>query len=92
MDVARKFIAGKFAPVPALVAELINGQTMVGEDVTLSNEVFSNTIPLYLQDINDAIKEIGSQAIFTVGIPGFFGVGTQTYQPSKKNKYGLPSF
>ena len=40
------FIAGKFAPVPALVAELINGQTMVGEDVTLSNEVFSNTIPL----------------------------------------------
>ena len=43
-----------------------------------------NTMPLYLQDINEALNQIGPWALFTVGVPAFFGVGVQTYEEKKK--------
>lgn len=79
-DVAERFLAGKLAPVPSLAYELLQGQKLFGEKLSLSNEVLENTIPLYLQDMDEAINQIGPEAIFTVGVPSFFGVGTQTYQ------------
>ena len=82
-DVAERFVAGKLSPVPSLVYELMQGQKLFGEKITLPKEIAENTIPLYLQDIKEAIQEIGPEAIFLTGVPAFFGVGVQTYQEKR---------
>ena len=80
LDVGQRFLAGKLAPVPSLIYELAQGQKLFGEKITLPKEIIENSIPLYLQDMGEAIDENGIEAIFTTGIPAFFGVGVQTYQ------------
>ena len=87
LDVAERFLKGKLAPIPRLITELMEGQKLFGEEITLEEEALNNTIPLYVQDIQEALEGIGPDAIFTVGIPGFFGVGVQTYiEQQKKGK------
>src|SRR3990167_3399573 len=88
LDVAERFIRGKLAPVPSLALELLEGQKLFGEKLDLKRESLENIIPLYLQDIGEAIKEIGPEAIFSAGIPAFFGVGFQVYQEKRaKNRF-----
>ena len=43
------------------------------------DEIASTLIPLTFQDLAEAVKDKGVSAIFTVGVPSTFGVGTQTY-------------
>jgi len=84
LDVATRFIKGKLAPVPSLVVELLEGQKIYGGDITLKEEAIERMIPMYIQDIDDAIKQFGPEAIFTTGVPAFFGTGVQTYEEKKK--------
>lgn len=84
-DVADNFLRGKLAPVPSLLVELLEGQKLFGEELSVPQEIYENTIPLYLQDMDDAIKELGIDALFTVGLPAFFGVGVQTYKEKKSS-------
>ncbi|OGZ58826.1 MAG: hypothetical protein A2728_00135 [Candidatus Spechtbacteria bacterium RIFCSPHIGHO2_01_FULL_38_11] len=85
------FGRGKLAPIPALAWDLIDGQNMIGQPVGLEKEAIEKLVPLYIQDLVDAYKEDGFGAAVAVGIPGFFGVGTQTYNSSSKNLPGLPN-
>lgn len=93
-DVALRFLRSKLAPVPSLVTDLMFGaKNVVGDDLTLGQEFLDNIIPLYMQDIAEAYNEFGPSALFTVGIPGFFGAGTQTFErnegsSSKSNSSG----
>lgn len=91
-DVAERFAVGKLAPIPNLVYELLEGQKLFGQKLNASQEVYENAVPLYIQDMREAIKEIGPEAIFTVGLPGFFGVGTQTYRDKGRAAARLNSF
>lgn len=84
LDVAARFFRGKLAPIPGLALELLEGQKLFGDPLTIDQKILDNSVPLYLQDIKDAMKELGPQALFEVGIPGFFGVGTQTYKEKQK--------
>ena len=83
-DVAERFFRGKLAPVPSLALELFEGSKMFGEELKFTQEVAENITPLYLQDIQEAFNQLGGSAMFTVGIPAFFGVGVQTYEEKKK--------
>lgn len=78
-DVGRRFLEGKAAPIPALALELLRGQKLHGEELTVSGTALNHLIPLYLQDMKESVNELGPEALFTVGVPGFFGVGTQSY-------------
>lgn len=81
LDVATRFLRGKLAPIPSLLLDILDGaKDSQGNPLNLSDEVKNNIIPLYLQDMDDAIKEFGPEALFSVGLPAFFGVGTQTYK------------
>lgn len=84
LDVAERFLRGKFAPIPSLALELFEGQKLFGEELAFTKEVTENTIPLYLQDIGEAFDQIGPWAMLTVGTPAFFGVGVQTYEEKRK--------
>lgn len=89
LDQTFNFFVGKFAPIPALVADLMRGQNLVGEPLDWKEETYEKVIPLYLLDIAEAMKE-NPTALATVGIPAFFGVSTQTYEATKK-KSQLPA-
>lgn len=82
LDKLVNFFVAKFAPIPSLGADLLRGTDAVGQPIQLEDKV----IPFYIKDLIDATKALGPSAIPTVGIPGFFGVGTQTYQPSAPKK------
>lgn len=83
-DVVGQFVIGKIAPGPSLIKELIDGQDLFGQKLTLSNEIAENTTPLYFQDLMEAIHEFGPSGIFSVGLPAFFGVGVQSFDPNDR--------
>lgn len=96
LDVAFRFLGGKLSPTISLIGDIIRGQKLFGDELTLEKELVEKTIPLYLQDIKEAYDELGAWGLLSVGLPGFFGVGTQTYEPrmtkrKKKSDIGIPS-
>lgn len=84
LDWAFKFFQGKLAPAPAFVADLLRGQTLLGEELRISEEAMDRLVPIYIQDIVDAVKESGVGAAAGVAVPAFFGVGTQAFSPREK--------
>jgi hypothetical protein len=82
-DVATSFARGKLAPVPSMAWNFISGTTPTGDDVTVLGEAKSHLMPLMVGDMKEAIKDRGVSALFTVGMPTIFGVGTSTYKPNQ---------
>lgn len=76
-----RFLRGKLAPVPSFITDLLQGETLIGKDVTLDQETYEKIVPIYIQDLADAVRELGVTGVFAVGVPGFFGIGTQVFQP-----------
>jgi len=89
-DVALQFMRGKLSPGVSSLIDLVNGQNVIGEKFNLSKEAYDNSIPLYIQDMIQAVEDLGPDAIWGIGIPGFLGVGTQTYDTQKKTGVGNP--
>lgn len=96
LSVVENFLRGKLSPTASMIADAIEGETAFGEKITAGSIVQRLAVPLYLQDIDEAIKTWGLDALFTVGVPGAFGVGVQTYQEAKPltarllSKAGVP--
>lgn len=79
-DLIGSFTRGKLSPTLSLALELISGRNAVGDKMTPTESIAKSLIPLYLKGIRDAYKEMGPSAFFRVGVPTFFGIGTQTYK------------
>lgn len=77
----RKFFENKLSPSTALAKDLLQGgKNYEGEDITITNELINKTMPLYLQDVKEAVEEEGWEFAFIAGFPALFGVGVQTYK------------
>ena len=81
MDVFGQFLRGKLSPVLGMAVDFVKGKDAVGNDVTIGGEAESHLLPLLYSDLKEAIKDRGVSALFTVGVPSIFGVGTNTYSP-----------
>lgn len=81
-DIVKRFIRGKLAPVPAIAVNFFSGETATGEKVTVAQQAEQALTPLLYSSLKESVKEKGVEALFTVGIPNVFGVGTQTYKPT----------
>jgi len=90
-DLIVRFFSGKLAPVPAFASDLLRGQTLVGDPLDWKQESFEKVVPLYIQDIMDAVREEGAAGILAIA-PAFFGLGVQAFPAfkHKKNKGILP--
>jgi hypothetical protein len=88
------FLRGKLAPVPSVAVDILSGENTIGKKLTtdwrgsnkeigMGEYLADHLLPLTATGLNDAIKDQGQKAWFTVGIPSVFGVGTQSYQPKK---------
>lgn len=76
------FGRGKLSPVAGMAVDLIKGRDIGGNKVTVGQEALQHFTPLLYSDLQQAMKDKGMSALFTVGIPSTFGVGVQTYTPT----------
>ena len=79
LDTVNRFFQGKLAPIPALAADILRGKTLVGEELSAETTLLNKVMPLWMQDLDDVIREEGVASVVGVGIPAFFGVGTQVF-------------
>lgn len=85
-SVIEKFIRSKMAPVPGTVWNLAEGRNMIGEEFGLK-DVPASFLPLFAKDYYNAIEREGfTQGTLKTGLPGAFGVGTQTFESKDKEK------
>lgn len=82
-DLLSRFGEQKMSPVAGLIRDAIKGKTFEGKDFEITDEMLNIMIPLYLQDMAQAIQEDGIEGAFKT-MPAIFGVGTQTYKPKKQ--------
>jgi hypothetical protein len=93
--VGLNLLRGKLAPVPSMAVDILSGQNIIGETLTtdwqsdpskkelgVKENLMTHLFPLTVTGMQEALKDQGTKAWFTVGLPSIFGVGVQTY--SKK--------
>jgi hypothetical protein len=85
LDKAINFFFGKLAPVPSFITDWMRGQDLLGNKFDIKEQTYGSLLPLYIQDIVEAIKEQGISGGISVGVPAFFGIGTQTYKQQGKS-------
>lgn len=95
--VTSDFFRNKLAPVPGAAVDLLSGRTGIGEkivyqwgnakdkEVAINHYIKERVLPMTITGTAEAMKDAGIKALFTVGIPNVFGVGTQTYGGSDNN-------
>ena len=90
--VALDFFRNKLAPVPAAAVDMLSGRTSIGDriiyewggaedkEISIDQYVKERLLPMTVTGTQEAIKDRGWKALFDVGVPQIFGVGTQTYE------------
>jgi len=91
VDVVTSFFRNKLAPVPGAMVDILSGRTTNGDriiyewggaegkEISIDQYVKQRLLPMTITGTQEAIKDQGLKALFTVGIPSTFGVGTQTF-------------
>ncbi len=80
-DILGRFLEIKEAPVVTFALGLLKGQSNLGQEFNIPQEVASRFTPMVIQDMVDLAKERGLEGIM-MGTPAIFGVGLQTYSPN----------
>lgn len=85
-DIAQRFIEGKFSPSASLIRDWAKHEDMIGRPFSWKRAMIERSYPLLIQDSLDLYRGTNSpwKALGAYGI-GAFGVGVQTYGPSRKS-------
>ena len=90
-DIVQRFFESKTSPLGSLAIGALRGKTALGEDFEMAPEIVDRFIPMMLQDFRDLSRDRDFPLAVGMTMPGFFGVGSQTYAdevPVKElNKY-----
>jgi len=90
-DVIEAFVRSKLSPGIGFFVDLIYGETMIGQEMTLDSDdvkeqAWNRLVPLFLQDMIEAIDEFGLGGAF-LAFPGLFGAGVQAYGADTWTRY-----
>lgn len=85
-EILGRFFESKLAPVPSIGNDILKGTTQLGEPVTVPGEAYSRLTPFFIQDFLDTTKEQGLPLGALMSVPGFFGIGGNTYSPTTSKK------
>lgn len=77
-DIIERFFESKESPIASFVLGLLNGQDATGQPFNVPAEVVDRFVPLIAQDLYSLSQEHGPAGLL-MGVPGIFGVGSQTY-------------
>lgn len=97
-DILYEAFQNKENPLLSLATTLLEGHDQVGNPVNVKTEVADRLIPLNVQDIHSTGQDVGSYVKgAAMSLPGFGGVGVQTYgtTPTKdmgKDASGKPTY
>jgi len=83
-DVMIRFGQTKASPAVGLLWDLLEGQSYMGEKFEFTGEslgaqAFNRLVPLFIQDLYDAMKEEGVAGL-ALAFPAFWGAGVITYR------------
>jgi len=89
-EVADRFMQTKFSPAFGLFNDILKGESYMGEEMALDTKSIGKQarnrfVPLFVQDMWDAIEQEGVAGGF-IASPGLFGVGVITYTDDVQKK------
>jgi hypothetical protein len=79
-DILKRFFQSKESPLFTYLQGLWTGQNNMGKPFDPADEAVQRFVSLSLQDLNDLAQEYGPAKGLLMSVPGFFGVGSQTYR------------
>lgn len=85
-DVVARFLRTKLTPLLGTGLDLVSGENVVGEKVTLGNTALSLSAPLSFGDLLPILKEHGVPAGSALQLLNLFGMSVQNYQDKKEKK------
>ena len=83
-DIIARFGRSKLSPQFGFIMNLLTGETMIGEEVSLLNTVTQLLYPMTYGDIYDVMQEEGMPTNAALTILVFLGMGLQTYDVNKR--------
>jgi hypothetical protein len=83
-DIFLRQLESKEAPVASFVTDILKQQDYAGKPISIPKEIASRLYPMAIGDIVDIAKD--NPDIIPISALGIFGVGLQTYQPTKTKK------
>ncbi len=78
LSILSDLVQNKENPIVATATTLLKNKDRAGQPVNPLNEVGKLFVPLSVQELASNVKHYGPRGVAS-SIPGFFGVGTQTY-------------
>jgi hypothetical protein len=84
LDVIARFGRSKLSPQFGFMMNMITGQTMIGEDVTLLNTATQLIYPITYGDIYTVMQEEGMPVNVALSVLTILGMGLQTYENKQK--------
>ncbi|MBC8135507.1 MAG: hypothetical protein H8F28_06440 [Fibrella sp.] len=78
-ETAARFARGRLAPLPSLILDAVTGKTFAGDDFDPESAAVQRFVPLFAQDLVDAVAEQGTVPGSLLGLAAFYGAGVQTY-------------
>jgi len=69
-DTVLRFLRSKLSPIAGLAIDIAKGETFLGEELTaetefLGSQVFTRMVPLFIQDMTEAIDNQGALGGFS---------------------------
>lgn len=84
LSVFGRFLRSKLSPVAGSIADLMEGENVVGEKVTIPSASLKLITPMAGRDIYEAIKAHGVTAGVAMGLLSLFGMRLSTYEPQEQ--------
>ena len=84
-DVITRFGRTKLSPMFGMPTDLLIGENVVGEKVTIKSAAADAFVPLSMKEIYETMQEQGVPKGAAMGVLGIFGAGIQTYGRVKLN-------
>ncbi len=82
-DIILRFLRTKFSPVASYAVDAADGENVIGEEFKPGQDAMERFIPMFAQDLTDALSEYGPAGAM-LAPPMMFGVGVSTYKPKEE--------
>lgn len=81
LSLTGKFFTNKESPFASLITDWMRGTDPVGNKFTWNEAIANRVVPMFLQDVEEALYEHGAAGLLVAPF-SFFGVSAQTYDPN----------
>ena len=91
-DVLARFLRSKLSPVVGAGVNILAGENVVGEQVTIESTITDLTTPLAMRDIYETMLDQGVTKGVALGMLSLLGMSLQTFDVTKKLRVDRRSF